>query len=73
MKQVTIFAQYDFAGNWNLGQSTKEQNDSVLKKHIAVLMEQKPKPSQQTMSDALLISVGKVNQLIKEIKKGGKS
>jgi len=64
-------AQYDFAGNWSLGQSTKEQNDSVLKKHIAVFMEQKPKPSQQTMSESLLISVGKVNQLIKEINKEG--
>ena len=64
-------AQYDFAGNWTLGQSTKEQNDSVLKKHIAVFMEQKPTPSQKTIAESLLISVGKVNQLIKEIKKGG--
>jgi hypothetical protein len=34
-------------------------------------MEQKPTPSQKTIAESLLISVGKVNQLIKEIKKGG--
>ena len=61
-------AQYDFAGNWSLGQSTKEQNDAVLKEHIAEFMKQRPRPSQKVIAEALLISVGKVNALIKEIK-----
>ena len=61
-------AQYDFAGNWSLGQSTKEQNDAVLKEHIAEFMKQRPRPAQKAIAKSLLISVGKVNALIKEIK-----
>ncbi len=61
-------AQYDFKGNWILGQSTKDQEDSAYKKHIAILMEQRPKPSQKVIAETLLISVGKVNALIKEMK-----
>ena len=62
-------AQYDFAGNWTLGQSNKDQEDNVYKKHIREWLKQKPKPSQKAIAKSLFISVGKVNKLIKEIEK----
>ncbi len=60
-------AQYDFKGTWILGQSTKDQEDSAYKKHIAILMEQRPKPSQKVIAETLGIAVGKVNKLMKEM------
>ena len=59
--------QYDFTGNWTLGQSTKDQEDAVYKKHITELLKQKPKPSQKAMGKQLGISDGKVNKLMKEM------
>jgi len=60
-------AQYDFKGTWILGQSTKDQEDSAYKKHIAILMEQRSKPSQKVIAETLGIAVGKVNKLMKEM------
>jgi len=59
--------QYDFAGNWTVGQSTKEQDDAVHKKHIVELLKQRPKPSQKAMGKQLGISAGKVNKLMQEM------
>ena len=59
--------QYDFTGNWILGQSTKDQEDAVHKKHIVELLKQTPKPSQKAMGKTLGISAGKINKLMQEI------
>jgi hypothetical protein len=61
--------QYDFTGNWTLGQSTKDQEDAVYKKHIVELLKQRPKPSQKAMGKTLNIAVGKVNKLMQEMEK----
>ena len=58
--------QYDFAGNWTLGASDKDQADQELKEELKVLMTKNL--TQKAMADDLDISVGKVNKLIKEIK-----
>ena len=63
-------AQYDFAGNWTLGQSDKEKEDQEHKEKIRMLLQQKVVPTQQKIADELGIAVGKVNKFIKEIKKG---
>ena len=59
--------QYDFEGNWTLGQSDKELADETLKKELQKLMTKNL--TQKAMADELDISVGKVNKLIKEIEK----
>ena len=60
-------AQYDFAGNWHIAQSDKEQEDEALKKELKKLL---PKNwTQKAMAKEIDISVGKVNKLIKEIEK----
>ena len=62
--------QYDFAGNWTLGASDKEQEDEALKEKLKKLI---PKNlTQKAMAKELGKSAGKVNALIKEIEKGGK-
>ena len=62
--------QYDFAGNWTLGASDKEQEDEALKEELKKLI---PKNlTQKAMAKELGKSAGKVNALIKEIEKGGK-
>ena len=65
-------AQYDFAGNWNLGQSTKDQEDDVYKKHIREILDKAKignKPTQKQIGKMLGISDGKVNKLMQEIEK----
>ena len=59
--------QYDFEGNWTLGQSDKELADETLKKELQKLMTKNL--TQKAMADELDISAGKVNKLIKEIEK----
>ena len=60
-------AQYDFAGNWHIAQSDKEQEDEALKKELKKLL---PKNwTQKAMAKEIDISVGRVNKLIKEIEK----
>ena len=61
--------QYDFAGNWTLGQSDKEIETEALKKEIKIMLAGNKKPTQKAIAELLDISVGKVNQLMKEIKK----
>ena len=59
--------QYDFAGNWTLGASDKEQEDEALKEELKKLI---PKNlTQKAMAKELGKSAGKVNALIKEIEK----
>ena len=62
-------AQYDFAGNWTLGQSIKDQEDQEHKNQITEMLKADKKPSQRKIADELGISLGKVNKFIKEIKK----
>ena len=62
-------AQYDFQGTWQIGESIKEKEDAELKEKIKVMLQQKVVPSQKEMAKQLLISAGKVNKFIKEIKK----
>ena len=62
-------AQYDFQGNWSLGQSEKDQEAMEHKNQITEMMKADKKPSQRKIADELGISVGKVNKFIKEIKK----
>jgi len=59
--------QYDFAGNWALGASDKDQADQELKEELKVLMTKNL--TQKAMAKDLDISAGKVNKLIKEIEK----
>ena len=40
---------------------------TFYKKHIAILMEQRSKPSQKVIAETLGIAVGKVNKLMKEM------
>ena len=61
--------QYDFEGNWTLAASTKELEDKEYIKHITELLEQEPKITQKAIAEKLDISAGKVNKLMKEIKK----
>ena len=61
--------QYDFEGNWTLAASTKELEDAVYKTQIIELLKQEPKITQKAIAEKLGISAGKVNTLIKEIKK----
>ena len=61
--------QYDFQGNWSLGQSEKDQEAEEHKNQITEMMKADKKPSQRKIADELGISVGKVNKFIKEIKK----
>jgi len=61
-------AQYDFQGTWQIGQSIKEKEDAEYKEKIKVMLQQKVVPSQKEMAKELLISAGKVNKIIKEIK-----
>jgi KaiC/GvpD/RAD55 family RecA-like ATPase len=61
--------QYDFEGNWTLAASTKELEDAEYIKQIMELLEQEPKTTQKAIAEKLDISAGKVNKLIKEIKK----
>ena len=60
-------AQYDFEGNWNIAQSDKDQEDEALKEELKKLMVLNW--SQHAMAKELDISAGKVNKLLKEIKK----
>ena len=59
--------QYDFAGNWTLGASDKEQEDTALKEELKKLLPKKL--IQEKMAKKLKISAGKVNKLLKEIEK----
>ena len=60
--------QYDFAGNWTLGQSTKEKEDNVLKNHIKEILDKAgKKPTQKQIGKMLKISDGKVNKLMQEM------
>ena len=59
--------QYDFAGNWTLGASDKEQEDEALKEELKKLLPKKL--TQEKMAKKLKISAGKVNKLLKEIEK----
>ena len=61
-------AQYDFQGTWQIGQSIKEKEDAEYKEKIKLMLQQKVVPSQKEMAKELLISAGKVNKIIKEIK-----
>ena len=61
--------QYDFEGNWTLAASTKELEDEEYMKQIKAILEQEPKITQKAIAEKLDISAGKVNKLIKEIKK----
>jgi predicted XRE-type DNA-binding protein len=61
--------QYDFEGNWTLAASTKELEDEEYMKQIKSILEQEPKMTQKAIAEKLEISAGKVNKLIKEIKK----
>ncbi len=61
--------QYDFEGNWTLAASTKELEDTSYKTHIIELQKLEPKITQKAIAEKLDISAGKVNALIKEIKK----
>ena len=61
--------QYDFEGNWTLAASTKELEDAEYIKQIKELLEQEPKITQKDIGKKLDIAAGKVNKLIKEIKK----
>ena len=64
-----FIAQYDFQGNWSLGQSEKDQEAMEHKNQITEMLKADKKPSQRKIADELGISVGKVNKFIKEIKK----
>ena len=61
-------AQYDFQGNWSLGQSTKAKQNEELKEQIKLFFKEEKVPTQKEMGKRLFISEGKVNKLIKEIK-----
>ncbi len=61
--------QYDFEGNWTLAASTKELEDQEYIKQIKELLEKEPKITQKDIGKKLDIAAGKVNKLIKEIKK----
>jgi len=61
-------AQYDFNGNWAIGQSKKEENDDKLMAEIIVLQTKDPKVTQATLAKALDLSTGKMSQLMKKIK-----
>ena len=61
-------AQYDFQGNWSLGQSTKAKQNEELKEQIKLFFKEKEVPTQKEMGKRLFISEGKINKLIKEIK-----
>ena len=61
--------QYDFEGNWTLAASTKELEDEEYIKQIKAILEQEPKITQKAIAEKLDIAAGKVNKLIKEIKK----
>ena len=62
--------QYDFAGAWTLGQSNKDQDDNVYKKHIKEFLDKAKignKPTQKQIGKMLKISDGKVNKLMKDM------
>ena len=62
--------QYDFAGAWTLGQSNKDQEDNVYKKHIKEILDKAKignKPTQKQIGTMLGISDGKVNKLMKDM------
>ena len=61
-------AQYDFQGNWSLGQSTKAKQNEELKEQIKLFFKEEKVPTQKEMGKRLFISEGKINKLIKEIK-----
>ena len=61
--------QYDFEGNWTLAASTKELEDAEYIKQIIELRNLDSKITQKAIAEKLGISAGKVNTLIKEIKK----
>jgi len=61
--------QYDFEGNWTLAASTKELEDTEYKAQIIELRNLDSKITQKAIAEKLDIAAGKVNKLIKEIKK----
>lgn len=61
-------AQYDFEGNWTLGTSDKEKEDTENKEKIKAILAEKKPPTQRKIADQLGIALGKVNKFIKEIK-----
>ena len=61
--------QYDFAGNWTLGQSAKEKEDNALRNQIKEILKnaREKKPTQKEMGIMLKISAGKVNKLMEDM------